>query len=344
MAVALGDVDADGSIDLVAGAPNGRNSGRVGRVFVRRGPIDAGPELLLDDTTADVAIASYGAEDALGQRLLLAEVSGDAKLDLVLGAPHGDQPSTGAEFAGSVHVLVGEVGNRPPVCSVTPPERLACGLRESCPGGRVVRLDASASRDPDLDIAEFRWTIDCDGTSQVLSGPIVDACVPTTCSGDCGVSVTVVDARGNSAACATVIGISDEAAPTLTASSLHRQRSWPPNHDLYCFMKDSWSPTAIDDCDPNPTWRLVSCLSDQPSDGLGDGRTALDCRISSDGAEACVRAERSGVLGDRHVVLWGVARDSCGRESFPAIIGEILVPHDRGDAGHRARRGVRIPR
>jgi hypothetical protein len=79
------------------------------------------------------------------------------------------------------------------------------------------------------------------------------------------------------------------------------------------------------------TWRLAGCESDQDDDGLGDGATRGDCRVTADGSSACVRSERTGhEPAGRTYRLRAIATDACGNESLPVVVGVVRVPHDQG--------------
>lgn len=330
MSVALGDINGDGILDLVAGAPHPHfhpAPRAVGSVRVLFGPIEAGPPLVLNDANSDVTVLGTEVDDYFGYRLLAADLGGDAKDDLVIGAPFSSRPSTGATSAGSVHVLFGEPGNRPPTCVMTLPDTLACHELPDC-GGRRVSLDGSASHDTDLDLHEHLWRVTCGSAVIEASGALAEACLPVTCE-PCLVELTVVDLRGNSSTCSQALEIVDDVAPLIAPIAKEPVSLWSPNHRMSCLPRATWAPVISDGCDPEPTWRLVACTSNEPEDGLGDGHFEPDCTISADGEEACMRAERSGTGEGRLLTLWGIARDACGNESEPSPVGEVVISHDR---------------
>jgi hypothetical protein len=290
--------------------------------------------MVLDASSADITVLGSRDGDALGRHVLVADMSGDGRDDVILGAPLCDRPNNVGTSEGSVHILFGDPGNRPPTCALSVPPRVECADAPPCgAAGRMVTLDGSASSDPDLDIVEHRWHVACPGGAQDLAGAVVDACLPFDCGGACDVMLTVLDARGNQASCSANVEMLDETPPTITADPAAQVLLWAPNHRMHCFDVASFTPRVADDCDPAPTWRFLGCLSNQPDDDRGDGHFSPDCTVSADGSQVCVRAERSGVRGERRVRLFGVALDACGNESAPAEAGVVIIRHDQRRRG-----------
>lgn len=86
--VAIADVNNDGTVDLIVGAPNhDTNEVNAGRVYVFfGGPGFAGKSAEL----ADVKLSGLPNQDAFGSSLCAADVNGDAVSDIVIGAPMAD--------------------------------------------------------------------------------------------------------------------------------------------------------------------------------------------------------------------------------------------------------------
>lgn len=139
-----------------------------------------------------------------------------------------------------------------------------------------------------------------------------------------------------------VIDVTDDTPPTIVPDAQDRHCLWPPRHDLVTLTAADFHPVVTDDCSGPARWAFVACRSSQPDDGLGDGHSAGDCRVSADGQSLLVRAERSGQGGHDHVgrtyVPAIVAWDACGNASAATDIGVIHVPHDMKDREARCRR------
>jgi hypothetical protein len=323
----VGDINGDGVPDIVAGAPYSDPVGRIdaGRVVLRLGPFSSGP---FDDDTATVHILGRMAGDQLGSRVVLHDLDGDGKSDLVLGAGSAERPDIPGVEGGALYVLFGEPGNRAPHC-VLPAMIFECGSLGACTTGRRVELDGSASWDADQDLARYDWTIACGAATTHLAGVRVEACLPVTCASACEVTLSLTDSRGNHSSCDAPLAITDSVPPDLHASVADSVILWPPNHAFITVSVSDLHPVVQDDCDPDPQWRLVGCTSDQPLDDRGDGHFQPDCIVNASGTQSVVRAERSGVLGDRHVTLLGVATDACGNTSERSPVGVVVIPHDR---------------
>ena len=82
---------------------------------------------------------------------------------------------------------------------------------------------------------------------------------------------------------------------------------WPPNHK---YVRVNVTATASGVCGA-VTIELVSVESNEPDNGLGDGDTANDIVIVDD-FHFDLRAERSGLGGDRIYTITYRATDSAG--------------------------------
>ncbi len=98
---------------------------------------------------------------------------------------------------------------------------------------------------------------------------------------------------------------------------------WPPNHKMV-LITPSW--TVSDETDPTPEVSLVSIVSSEDDDALGDGHTSDDIQIGDDGS-IYLRAERSGTGSDRIYIITYKAVDDCGNATI--LSATVTVPHDR---------------
>ncbi len=119
------DVTGDGLLDVVAGTTNADVGGVVdaGAIYVWQGGASlTGTPVPLATLTAPGAVVGDRLGDALGQGLLIADVSGDGLLDLVAGTRHADV--AGVVDAGAIYAWSGGaslVGTPAPLATLTVP-------------------------------------------------------------------------------------------------------------------------------------------------------------------------------------------------------------------------------
>lgn len=121
--------------------------------------------------------------------------------------------------------------------------------------------------------------------------------------------------------------VRDRTPPTLLLSA-DPSLLWPPNHRM---VPVEVGVVVRDDIDPSPQVRLLSVVSDEADDGLGDGDTAndiQDAQLGTDDRAVSLRAERSGTGFDRIYTLTYEARDAAGNVATGQVT--VTVPHDRG--------------
>jgi uncharacterized repeat protein (TIGR01451 family) len=176
----------------------------------------------------------------------------------------------------------------------------------------------------------------------LLSAGVVTCSAGTLASGASQTfTVTVTAGSGNSIVnTATIAGNQSDPnggnnSSTVTTSVNHNPVCsgasagpdlWPPNH------KWVWSSiTGVTDPDGNPVSIAITGIwQDEPTNGLGDGDTAIDGQIGS-GNSFAVRAERSGTADGRvYHVLFSASDGAGGSCTGSATIG---VPHDQGSNG-----------
>jgi predicted extracellular nuclease len=100
----------------------------------------------------------------------------------------------------------------------------------------------------------------------------------------------------------------------------------PPNHKLVPITA---TVSATDNFDQHPVVELVSVVSDEPDNGLGDGDTTGDIVIIDD-THFQLRAERSGTGDGRTYTITYSATDSCGNTT----IGQATVEVPRNASGN----------
>jgi len=136
------------------------------------------------------------------------------------------------------------------------------------------------------------------------------------------VAFTVTDANGSSTECSTTVVVVDTTPPVITNLKANKRYLWPPNHKM---VPVNLSATVTDLCG-SATWKITSVTSNQPDNGLGDGNTSDDWKITGDHT-VMLRAERAGNRQNREYTISVVATDDSGNESEPMSV-VIPVPHD----------------
>lgn len=143
-----------------------------------------------------------------------------------------------------------------------------------------------------------------------------------------GVSVSATDNCGNQSLEADVAEVIDNIPPSISVS-LSPSVIFPPNHQ---FVDVLATVEAADNCDPNPEVVLLSVLSNEPEDSLGDGKFTPDIlgveELTADFTFQ-VRAERMGMgIGRIYTALYG-ASDFAGNLSQDSA--EVRVPKSRSE-------------
>ena len=89
--------------------------------------------------------------------------------------------------------------------------------------------------------------------------------------------------------------------------------------------------TVNDNIDPNPQVVLVSIVSNEPDDGLGDGDTVNDIQnavFGVDDRSFMLRAERSAKGTGRIYTVTYRATDASGNSR--TVSAQVIVPKDAG--------------
>jgi hypothetical protein len=202
-------------------------------------------------------------------------------------------------------------GNQAPVANAGPGQRVEM---TSCSGANVI-LDGSGSYDPDGDTLTYTWT--WAGGSATGVSPTVTLPYGTTT-----VSLAVDDGRGGTATAGVVVNVVDTTPPVL-AAAVSPNVLWPPDHR---YVKIASSINVTDACVNSVAIERVSATSNEPDNGLGDGDSANDIAIQSDGT-LLLRAERSGAGSGRIYTITYQATDIGGNSATAST--DVVVPHDR---------------
>lgn len=148
-----GDLDGDGTDDLVIGAPLAQGETvSSGEVYVFFGGPHLVPGTVLDPALADVRIQGDEIDGGLGQAVSLGDLDGDGVDDLAIGAPGKD--ALGRFNAGAVVVLRGSTGLIPgTVLGVGDLDHLIAGAFDSNGFGTSVDVVGDVDGDGTGDLA-----------------------------------------------------------------------------------------------------------------------------------------------------------------------------------------------
>lgn len=186
----------------------------------------------------------------------------------------------------------------------------------------AVPLDGSSSSDPDSDPLTYAWT-QVSGPAVTLSDaatatPSFTAPFVSAGGADLIFEVTVDDGYQGTADDTVVIHVQSKNDPPLASAAQPTVASlWPPNHQLVAV-----GITGVTDPDNNVTITITGVTQDEPTNGLGDGDTAMDAII--DGGMVLLRSERSG-KGDGRV--YRVSFTASDLEGSVSGVVKVSVPH-----------------
>ncbi len=137
-------------------------------------------------------------------------------------------------------------------------------------------------------------------------------------------SYSVTDGVGLSASCTSSVTVADRTPPIINRLSVTPNVLWPPNHKMRAVAVQA---VAADGCDAaKPSCRITAISSNEPVNGLGDGNTESDWKITGP-LTAELRAERSGTLVGRIYTLQMTCADQAGNATVGTTT--VTVPHDQ---------------
>ena len=231
-----------------------------------------------------------------------------------------DAPAPGYGFANvvdSVTVAISNVNNDPTA---------AAGTDQTVDEFSGVTLNGTGSSDPDSDPLTYAW-------SQTGGPAVLDLLDDTTATpsfvvpfvspggADVTFQLTVDDGYGGIATDTVIVHVQNANDPPLvTAAAPTIGSLWPPNHHLVPV-----GITGVSDTDNNATITITGVTQDEPTNGTGDGDTAIDAFINANGT-VLLRAERSGNGNGRVYHIHFTASDPEGSASG---VVTVTVPHSK---------------
>jgi hypothetical protein len=141
------------------------------------------------------------------------------------------------------------------------------------------------------------------------------------------VACSVVDASSNEARCDFTVEVVDTVPPVIigitepitVSGSNHRYVTFTIG-DFVSSVEDTCDGLTLDDL------RITQVVSDEPGDAKGDGHTADDFIIATDGKSVELRAERSGTGDDRVYTIDMQAVDASGNATTESF--QVRVNHN----------------
>jgi hypothetical protein len=211
---------------------------------------------------------------------------------------HDDEPMT-VDVA-----LDGSLLNQPPLATAGADQTVEC----TSTNGASFTLNGSAS-DPDQNATLASWR------AGSRSSPEVGQTLVSQQSLGVGQQQTyvlrVIDTFAQADEDVTHVAVVDTTPPNLSVTVSPAAMS-PPNHKL---VPITVTIVATDTCDANPVVRLVSIMSNEADNGLGDGDQPNDIQgaaFDTDDRQFQLRRERSGTGSGRIYTITYSATDASG--------------------------------
>lgn len=170
-------------------------------------------------------------------------------------------------------------------------------------------------------VNRIEYTIGDNGAWTTYTGPF-----PAPCG--CKIRYRVIDEAGNESDPQELELNIDKTAPTLNLR-IDPADLWPPNHK---YVPIRVTVEASDDESGLASVVLTSITSNEPDDGLGDGRHTADVIEAEYGTfdtDFQVRKERSGHGTGRTYTVTYTATDYAG--NVTTATATITIPHDQSD-------------
>lgn len=131
------------------------------------------------------------------------------------------------------------------------------------------------------------------------------------------VTCTAKDVADNKVSCSFKVTVTDNEAPVITGESTSPSVLWSPDHKMVDITVNY---VSTDNC---PVNCILTAVSNEPDDGLGDGDTPHDIEIV-DAHHVRLRSERSGLGSGRVYTITITCTDDTGNSTIKTV--RVKVP------------------
>lgn len=286
-----------------------------------------------DPDTEEQSVLQYSWQQIAGPAVSLGGSGADATFTAPLvtggGDPNAKQTLTfrltvtdpnGSSATDDVDVTVANVDHSPTADA---------GGSRNVDEATLVSLNGTNSMDPDGDALSYEWT-QLGGPAVVLNNshsatPSFTAPFVNASGATLKFKLTVNDGFGGSSSdIATVHVANVNDPPSIANAQPSVSVLWSPDHRMVPI-----SIIGVVDPNNNATVRITGVTQDEPTNGQGDGDTAIDAIINPDGT-ALLRAERSG-KGDGRV--YRVSFTAFDFEGSSSGVVKVMVPKSKKTDG-----------
>lgn len=188
----------------------------------------------------------------------------------------------------------------------------------TCPADQVAECTGPAGASVTFDTPVATDT--CSSSPATACAPASGTTFPLGTTTD---TCTAIDASGNKSSCNFTVRVKDTTPPVITSVSAKPNVLWPPNHKMVPVVLTA---QASDLCSPTIDCKVTSVTSNEPENGLGDGDTAPDWKITGPLA-VDLRAERAGTGSGRAYTVTVECTDASGNSANQAVT--VAVPHNQ---------------
>ena len=299
-------VDAPPTIDLGGGGGVGLSGTEGSPVALNASVTDATPGLTLHWSATPVAGVDPGATCAFGNDASAATTvtcTDDGDWQLTLTADDHVNPPVSGTIA--LHLA-----------NANPTLSLASSVSALTATVTGTAGDAGGN---DTQTCSFSWG---DGSLDTTGVPVSGGtCVASHAyaSGTHGSTVTVTATDDDGGSATKSISITLNRPPSCTAVSSSLTQLWPPDHTLQLIVLGG----ATDPDSDTLTYAITSVRQDEPTNGTGDGDTAIDAVNAGPGAVR-LRAERSGNGDGRVYTITFTVSDGKGASCGGSV--QVTVP------------------